>query len=382
MFCTKCGKELTDNQNFCSECGHPNGEHSKTLPLTTLTEEHSNEVPRVTLIRRAHAFSENYDISLDIPGLSVWEYSRIDSFDPLHKLEPFKRDLANDLMEFSKYEISRDIINEVVEEIYPISRKILLTNLKKWFLEQCMDYTEKNKGPFVYNVDAIADSNIKYVYGISKYLKIITCELKDWEGLQTTKAFLKIAEAFYCENNDYYGRNFFRNGYLLRLREFSEAKIRYDELMKQINEAIVLFNPNLKEEIDKETKIADEKETKIAKIGKTSIATRVICALTFPLLLIFQFNFLPVFGVYFHNFPALVIIIVGAILFGLLIVADIKIQNIPLIITLNVIGLLLFFPLCWGISALVSWVSKILIFVLGIIVIAMVMFFHGDRTNP
>ena len=121
---------------------------------------------------------------------------------------------------------------------------------------------------------------------------------------------------------------------------------------------------------------------KIKKYSKKSVLVRVICGLIFPILLVLQHVILPLFEIDFDNIPTFVIILVGAILYGLLITADITVRNIPLIITLNVIGLLLFFPICLLVSAFVSWISKIFIFIAAAIVIFLVLFFHGDRTNP
>ncbi len=86
MFCNQCGKELTIEQKFCPNCGCSNSQQRQTT--------------REILIRRAHEFSQTYDVSLDIPGLSVWEFSKIDGFDPLNKLSTFKQDLLRDLMAF------------------------------------------------------------------------------------------------------------------------------------------------------------------------------------------------------------------------------------------------------------------------------------------
>ncbi len=245
-------------------------------------------------------------------------------------------------------------------------------------MDQCAIFIDETGDDFVYNIVEIANCAIKRVYGLSRYLTIVNCELQDWEGLQFTKSFLKIAEKFYCKNSESYGRQFIRNGQLLRLYEFSEAKHRYDDLMNQINTSIVMLNPQIKTEIEQEMKANEEKELTIKKRGKNSILTRVICGLIFPLLLMLQSSLFP----QFDSVSLPITIIVGAILYGLLLSADFTVQNIPLIIILNVIGLLLFCPICLLMSSLVAWLSKIFVFIIGGIIILFVFFFHGDRMNP
>ena len=369
MFCVKCGEELKAEQNFCPSCGHS-------------IENEEKEFPHDMLIRRAHAFSKKYDSSPNILGLSVWEFSKIDEFDPLHKLTYFKHELTHGLMAFSKYEFSQEKIEEIVEEIYPISRKILLSNLKMWFWEQCKTFIDKNDDEFVYHLIEIAKSDIKQIYGLSKYLTIVNCELQDWEGLQSVKTFLKTAEEFYCKNKEIYGRQFVREGRLLHLKEFSEEKRRYDNLLKNINEYIVTFNPALKDEIAQETKENAENQNKIREMNKKSVLIRVICGVLFPFSLILQHLIFSEFNIQYTEFSTFVTMFTAATLCVFVLLANIKIRKTPLVIFLNIISMLSFFPICWIITTLLAWLSKTFMFIAGGFLIFMVLFFHGDRTNP
>ena len=42
MFCKKCGKEITDNAEFCANCGEP----TKEKPTSTITLEGENSIVR------------------------------------------------------------------------------------------------------------------------------------------------------------------------------------------------------------------------------------------------------------------------------------------------------------------------------------------------
>ena len=369
MFCRQCGQELTTEQKFCPSCGHPSEEKKK--------------LPREMLIRRAQDFSESYDVSLDINGLSVWDFEKIDEFDPLQKLPYFRQDLTRDLMEFSKYEFSREEVEILLEDIFPIVRKFMLQNLKMWFVEQYKNFYEYQKQNVTFNLETLAYSAFKHVYGLSKYLWIINYELEDWEGLQSVKTFLKFAETFKCKNEtDLYGREFIREGKLLQLKEFSDVKQRYDELLKNINDSIVEINPELKEEIDEENKVSAKNETKIKKKNKACVLTSVICGVLFPFILIIQHILLTGLNDRYAGVSTIIAFLVGAVLCGILLVADIRIRSIPLVIILNIIGQLLFYPVCLGIATFVAWISKIAIFILGGIIILFVCFLHGDRMNP